>query len=375
VTNELALLFDKDYPAARLRFLTTAQRAGAKNTTYSHPILTAPHDSALCIDTARFGSLTASHLMIIFSGTHGLEGLAGSAVQSDFMSTLPRLPDHAAVLFVHSVNPYGVAHSSRTNEDNIDLNRNFVDHNSTVAKESAVEREVQQLLATCPLSFQTLDELPGKVGPLVEKYGAGPVINAVTAGQYTFPEGLNYGGVSASWSNTTLRSIIKEQAAAAKKVVFLDWHSGLGNFAEPCYLCFNSTTSPQYQQIHDWWGIEAAADASAFDSDAQPKYSGLLVQGLAEELAEGASSIQAVIEFGTYDNMVMVGALMVDRWLRFDAPQPLSNDDQALKTWMKERFYPPEAPWREAVINMARDIHRKTLEGLLARLANKLQYP
>ena len=360
-------LFDRDYGQARLRFLAAAHSAGAQTQAFAHPTLLTTDKQPLFIDSARVGPESASHLFIIFSGTHGLEGLAGSAVQSDYLQSLPSLPPHAAILFVHGVNPYGVAHSSRTNEDNIDLNRNFTDHSSLTSVQSDVECEVQAILASTPLNFETLDDLPAKVGPLVEKYGAGPVINAVTAGQYTFPEGLNYGGSAPSWSNKTLRGIIKRETAQASRVVFLDWHSGLGSFGEPCYLCFNTPASPNYKRVHDWWGIDAGADDSAFDtSDSQPQYSGLLVQGLAEELPATAESVRAVIEFGTYENMVMLGALMVDRWLRFAATTPLSAHDQELKQWMIERFYPSDSAWREAVITMSRNIHKQTLDGLLA---------
>ncbi len=360
-------LFDCDYGQARLRFLAAAQSAGAQTREYSHPSLRTVDDQPLFIDTARVGSENASHVFLIFSGTHGLEGLAGSAVQSDYLQSLPLLPSHAAILFVHGVNPYGVAHSSRTNEDNIDLNRNFIDHSSLTNTKTDVECEVQAILASTPVNFETLEGLGAKVGPLVEKYGAGPVINAVTAGQYAFPEGLNYGGEAPSWSNQTLRGIIKRETTQASRVVFLDWHSGLGSFGEPCYLCFNTPASPNFKRVHNWWGIDAGADESAFDTaDSQPQYSGLLVQGLAEELPATAESVRAVIEFGTYDNMVMLGALMVDRWLRFSATTPLSTDDLELKQWMIERFYPSDSSWREAVITMSRNIHKQTLDGLLA---------
>jgi len=275
------------------------------------------------------------------------------------------VPDNVAILFVHGVNPYGFAHFSRTNEANIDLNRNFVDHNESVRDVQEVEREIQQLFTVEVLNFEVLENLAAQVAPLLEKFGVEPVINAVTAGQYSFPTGLNFGGGSASWSNLTVRSILRKHCKSTSKVVLLDWHTGLGTFGKPCFLCFNPPESPVYHEACSWWGEDAVAKSSAFDGDgSQPKYSGLLVQGLAQELPTGAESVQVVIEFGTYDNMTMVGALMVDRWLRFSAPQPLSAEGQRLKAWMIERFYPTDAAWREGVISRAREIHQRTLEGL-----------
>jgi hypothetical protein len=37
------------------------------------------------------------------------------------------LPDDVAVLMIHLINPWGTAWIRRVNEDNIDLNRNYLD--------------------------------------------------------------------------------------------------------------------------------------------------------------------------------------------------------------------------------------------------------
>ena len=62
---------------------------------------------------------------------------------------------------------------------------------------------------------------------------------AVSGGQYTRPTGLFYGGRGESWSNTTLRGILKDSLApSVKKLAVLDFHTGLGpmGYGEPIYL-------------------------------------------------------------------------------------------------------------------------------------------
>jgi len=359
-------IFERGYAAARDRFLSEAQEVGAVIEHHIHPTSRALDGSVLAIDTARVGPRDATHLFVILSGTHGLEGLSGSAAQSAFLRSLPVVPDFAAILFVHAANPYGVAHCSRGNEDNIDLNRNFVDHAEIQSDGNEVQSEVQALFAPENLDFQVMQGVSGASGALIEKFGPERVLNAATAGQYSFPKGLNFGGQSASWSNSTLRSIIRAHAASVTKAVFLDWHTGLGPYGELCYLCFNAPQSGAYQSASSWWGPEALEDTSAFETgDARPDYSGLLVQGLAEELPAGTESVKAVIEFGTYDNMEMLGALVTDRWLRFGAPQPLSVESEELKAWMIERFYPSDPAWRKAVLKAALEVQNRTFQGLL----------
>lgn len=78
------------------------------------------------------------------SGTHGIEGYLGSAVQVRFLHELflhyeeklvsnqqptyiPSPNDRVRkILLIHAVNPYGMRHHRRTNENNVDLNRNVL---------------------------------------------------------------------------------------------------------------------------------------------------------------------------------------------------------------------------------------------------------
>ena len=80
------------------------------------------------------------------SGTHGVEGYLGAAVQIRFLHELylrnekqqrlannPRAASPSAsnnkvrkILLIHAVNPHGMRHHRRTNENNVDLNRNVL---------------------------------------------------------------------------------------------------------------------------------------------------------------------------------------------------------------------------------------------------------
>ncbi len=73
----------------------------------------------------------AKACLLLTSATHGVEGFCGSGCQvallhDDGFVALARGAG-VAVVFLHAVNPYGFSHLRRTNEDNVDLNRNFRD--------------------------------------------------------------------------------------------------------------------------------------------------------------------------------------------------------------------------------------------------------
>jgi hypothetical protein len=121
--------FSLDYYAARERFLSAATQGGARITSVEHPTAKGPSGRALFMDRAVLGPEGARMVLVVMSATHGPEGYCGSGVQTGLFET--RLAQEWAtqglkVVMIHAHNPYGFAWDTRFNEDNIDLNRNYV---------------------------------------------------------------------------------------------------------------------------------------------------------------------------------------------------------------------------------------------------------
>src|SRR5690242_12435836 len=118
--------FSPDYFTAQDRFREAAVRAGARME--SLPIAAkGPGEETLEIDIAWFGAAKPRRVLLHSSGLHGVEGFAGSAIQLQLLNDVPKLPDDMALIIVHILNPYGMSWLRRTNENNVDLNRNFLD--------------------------------------------------------------------------------------------------------------------------------------------------------------------------------------------------------------------------------------------------------
>ena len=124
--------FANSYAEAAGRFLIACgdlQDAGHKVTNERLEIgMTGPAGEPLCIDVAVVGSLKSGKVLLSSSGVHGVEGYPGSAIQLAVMDDLSKqdpFKDHA-IIFIHAVNPYGMAWWRRFNENNVDLNRNFL---------------------------------------------------------------------------------------------------------------------------------------------------------------------------------------------------------------------------------------------------------
>ena len=122
--------FSADYPEARGKFLDACSAAGAEVVHHLNSNATGPDGGALYTDIARIGPADAELVFIVASATHGVEGFLGSGCQIGYLrqKLYEERPANSCILFVHAMNPFGFAHVRRVNEDNVDLNRNFLDH-------------------------------------------------------------------------------------------------------------------------------------------------------------------------------------------------------------------------------------------------------
>ena len=100
------------------------------------PLLVAGVDYTMDVAVFRGKGPSAENVLVHLSGTHGVEGFAGSALQHSLLAgwnwTTPSssggggVDNRPTVIFVHAVNPFGFAHGRRFNENNVDLNRNHL---------------------------------------------------------------------------------------------------------------------------------------------------------------------------------------------------------------------------------------------------------
>ena len=106
-------------------------------------------------------------------------------------------------MLVHANNPHGFAHQRRVNEDNIDLNRNFIDFDAETP-ESPGYAELHPALVPEAWDGPVREAADAAIEAYKVREGL-PVFQQVTSrGQYTFPDGLFFGGTGPSWSRQTI---------------------------------------------------------------------------------------------------------------------------------------------------------------------------
>jgi hypothetical protein len=358
----LAGAFSLTYDEARARFLALAHAVGAR--VDRHAIAArGPEGQRLTIDVARLGADpgAASRVLVVQSGTHGIEGYFGSAVQQTWLTTPPTLPRDAAVVLVHAVNPWGMAFWRRANESNVDLNRNFVDFGAPLPARPDYAA-LHPLL--CP---RTLDDEGEKrfvetAYRLVAERGLPWLARVITEGQYEFADGLYYGGRAPEESNRIVRSIWRDQVRGAREALLVDLHTGFGAHG----ACTLLSAHRRDALAHAWLArcfagerIEVTQDAP---DPATPHKHGQLSVGVAAEIP-GTSLRAVTVELGTHPDERILLAERRENWLQHHGDRDTA-EGRAIATEHRECSCPDSDAWRDAALGHGARILDRAARGL-----------
>jgi hypothetical protein len=351
--------FSESYAEARGKFLVACARAGAQVTNYQREGLLGEAGEALTTDVACVGPEAAECAAIVICGTHGSEAFSGSAIMTSWLSCRNGAASNVRLVLVHAINPWAFSHRTRTDENNVDINRNFMAVDDRSAPTNPAYDAVVHLLHADPSDAARLLELHRAYKAHFETHGW-TLENQIWQGQWHRPDGFMYGGQAACWSNVTFRRIVQEHLAGAGTIGFLDWHTGIGQFGEIVHLIFDAPGSEEYQAAASWWGLSPNEDG-AFKTGAKPNYRGLLCQAIRQERPD-ARIAGAVIEFGTADDYQLFRSDLIDRWLRFEGRD--HPDAKALRAAYVDICYPRDISWRRLVKERGVVLMDQLLEGV-----------
>jgi len=352
--------FSDSYAEARRKFVEAARRAGAKLASYQHPTERGPGGEALYLDVSVLGPGDAGRVFVVGSGTHGIEGYSGSAAQRAWLRGRPRLPKDTAVVFFHAQNPWGFAHKTRTTEENVDLNRNFIDFSRPLPANPGY-LELHPLIAIPRWDEASVAGIFAGLDAFRERVGEKSFSDAFNGGQYSHADGVFYGGARPQWANGAFRSAVETHLGRARKVAYVDLHTGIGPWCEHIYLCFHPEGSPARERARVWWG-ERAVNLQGVTHKKLATYNGTIIDAFAEMLPE-TDVTSIVVEFGTFPRRDMQRASLAQRWMRFEGPR-----DPVLAAKVRREyeaaFYPAAPEWRKAVLEQSRDFIDRGVTGV-----------
>ena len=325
--------------------------------------LTGPQGESLGTRMAYVGRPDCRRLLILNCGTHGVEGLAGSACMTAWMSEgLPGASDEVGVLLIHLINPWGTAWRRRQTEDNVDLNRNFIDF-AAARPDNARYEQLRPVLAPPSIDGAAWPQVRRQIDEFRREQGPAALAEAVFRGQYSDPAGPGFGGHGPGWSNLTFRSILSRYATRARRVAFIDLHTGLGPFSHGTVLSTDSPGSEALGLARRWYGDDIdclRAPERQMPYDIQ----GDISLAVKETLPQ-AQVTAVTLEFGTFDLERFMELQIRDCWLQQQGA-PDTPQARQIRAALQEFFCPPVVDWERKVIARARQVLRQAVEGLQA---------
>lgn len=287
--------------------------------------------------------------IVVSSGVHGVEGFFGSAVQLALLERFSQgnAPQNNRFVLIHSVNPFGFSGLRRFNEDNVDLNRNFL---ASVDDYTGAPDGYAGLNGFLnPVSPPSRYE-PFKLKAIwyIWRMGFQAIKNAVAGGQYEYPHGLFFGGKGPCESTRIVQSHCDSWIGLSQTIAHIDFHTGLGPFGTYKLLLAKSTDS-EFS-----WYARAFGDEFVEAHD-EPEGTAYKVSGLFGEWMqshfESRSRVYrfAVAEFGTYDNIRVLAALRAENRSHHYG-SPTSPAYRWAKQELLECFCPNVPAWRHQVV-------------------------
>ena len=328
-----------DFPTAQRAFLDAARHAGARLASFPHP-RTGPSGEPLAVDVAELGPADAAHVVLVVSATHGVEGYCGSALQTQWLANhADERPADVRGAHVHALNPYGMAWHRRVNEDNVDLNRNFVDWSQPAPTNPDYEL-LADLLVPGEWSAEEQQRTTEALLAYATEYGFPRLQEVVTGGQYTVPTGVFYGGTGPVWSHRFLRDFCAETLRSAMQVTIIDLHTGLGPWGVGELIASASPGEPLFDRAAALW------------TDVKSMMTGESVSAVlagdwltvADQLAPHCEVTPITIEYGTVDPVTALQGLRADAWLHAHG-DPTGSGAPEIRAQLRAAFADDDPAW------------------------------
>lgn len=357
------LFYSSSYQDAREKFLAAAEVAHAA--IQNHLILKRGNVEYY-MDTAFFKGKNPNKLLVHASGTHGVEGYTGSAIQTKLLREWNEsATDGPSILFIHAVNPYGMTHFRRFNEENVDLNRNY--HSSAEWKEMLKRDENVA-------GYEDLREFmaPTEAPRIIDRYmffyhvlraalqhGIAAVKRAFVTGQYHHPEGIYYGGAGEQKSVTVLREILRHHASSGlDEAIFVDVHTGLGPSGVDTFMVSNEKDEERSKSVFSGSRVQCDATASSGPSGGYD-----LAKGIIRPVAElGPNTLAVTEEFGTVSPVFVARAVILENAAYHHCNG--SYVHEVMRTWMRDAFYPQDINYKKSTLQKGQQAFWSALHHL-----------
>lgn len=294
------------------------------------------------------------NLLVLSSGLHGIEGFVGSAVQRALMEKLKEQKKlKTDILFVHSLNPWGMKNKRRVNEKNVDMNRTFSSTPEMYQQKNEDYLKINSFLnPTDTLSLGVLHRLGFLFQSvrLIISYSMETLRRSILIGQYTEAKGLYFGGQDQDDLQLKLDILLQKDLARYKTITWIDLHTGYGEKAK-LHLLANDSKSEAGQKIQSLFPNNPIdfGDQKNFYKTSGDMMSYLLQKSNPKQQIQGVT-----FEYGTMDSQKTLGSIeslrrMVIENQGFQSGYADDSVRSESTTLFSDMFFPQQDEWKSKI--------------------------
>ena len=351
-----------DYFASRKKFTDMALACGASHK--AHPIeATGQNGQLLSVDVAALTSENDEHRIFLVSGVHGVEGFIGASAQVQAMQRLARQgrPEGIGIVLIHAANPWGYAHLRRVDENNVDVNRNFIDSADSARPENQRYAALDPVINSRNAPGLTEEILYWlKAGKLIiRNRGIRSLFKTIAEGQYDFPKGLFYGGSRSGEACKLLQQLVAGYTQDVPRVTILDVHSGLGPSGTATLIGNSNMTQIEHQSA--WLSAHYEQPVVIDNGDGNPYNAHGSFSKWCKDALSDRQFLYLCVEIGTVNPIKLFSALRRENQARHWAGGSSSCRDKTSQVLLNV-FAPRSEHWRSMANAQALKVFERTFE-------------
>lgn len=332
----------------------------------SHPLSI---DPSLSLDWIWAEPPHKQNLVIVSTGEHGIEGYVGAAMLQLFLEEFaPRLnAENTGLLLVHAINPWGMEHHRKVNENSVDLNRNFIFGNHFDAALNPDYKALNFLLTPRrPVRSFALENLSfwGRVLHALLKLGISRVSTATLLGQYHTPDGFFYGGAQHEESTRVLAELYRRALAEYEQILQMDMHTGYGPRQQMSIIVppLETVSSVEFSRRFNYPLVQKI-DASEFYAISGDM--GEYFYRLRETQFPSKRLFACGFEFGTFGDSLFarirsLRAMVLENQLHWHGAVSPSAEG-AVRREFEALYFPSDPVWRQKALQDG----RQAFDGIL----------
>lgn len=350
--------FPSSYEESRERFrlslgLLQAKWPGAR--LESHPLKDHPD---LSIDWIWAEPRKKENLVILSTAQHGIEGYVGAAMLKVFIEEFaPRLdPEQTGLLLIHALNPWGMKHRRKVNENSVDLNRNFVLDSKFDPDTNPDFKQVAYLInpqnRMRSFALENLRFL-GRVIKALFTSGYTITARASLLGQHHTSNGFYYGGTIYQEGTKVAMELYRQALEGYQSGIQFDMHTGYGPRYQMTIIVPPNDPTPSAEAVQKFnYPLVQKIDAREFyaiSGDMGEYYYRLVAAEF-----PGKHLFACGFEFGTFGDSLLarirsLRAMVFENqmhWLGANGEKTA----QKVRTEFEELYFPTENKWREKAL-------------------------